>query len=91
MIKILTSAVGIAWVAKSGFSVRIKIIERFGLLVRIHICGEFSLSVRVGREVLLAARSGQRPPSGRVALLSAWVKAFKPYHHGAGRKSGSFL
>jgi len=40
---------------------------------------------------LLAARLGQRPQVGRVALLNALVKAYKPYHHRAGRKSGSFF
>jgi hypothetical protein len=37
---------------------------------------EFRCPFRVGREVLLAARPGQRPQVGRVALLSALVKAY---------------
>lgn len=31
-------------------------------------------------EVLLAARPGQRIQVGRVAFMSAWVKAYKPHH-----------
>jgi hypothetical protein len=41
---------------------------------------KFRCSFRVGREVLLAARLEQRPQVGRVALLSALVKAYKPRH-----------
>lgn len=47
-------------------------------------------SFRVGIVVLLcgAVRTAV-PKVGRVTLLSAWVKAFKPHHRGeAGRKPG---
>jgi hypothetical protein len=30
---------------------------------------------------LLVVRFEQRPIVGRITLLSAWVKAYKPHHH----------
>jgi hypothetical protein len=60
-----------------------------GLILRMGL--GFRCPFRVGIGVLLAARLGQRPQVGRVALLSALVKAYKPYHHEAGRKSGLSL
>ena len=43
--------------------------------------GGFRCPFRVSREVLLVVRLGQRPQVGRATLLSALVKAYKPYHH----------
>src|SRR6185312_3128750 len=41
----------------------------------------FRCSFRVSREVLLVVRFEQRPIVGRITLLSAWVKAYKPRRH----------
>ena len=42
-------------------------------------CGKFRCSYRVGREVLPARRSEQRSSSCCLALLNAWMKAYKPH------------
>ena len=52
---------------------------------------EFRCPFRVGREVLLAARLGQRPQVGRAALLSAGVTAYKPHHYRGPDESPAFL
>ncbi len=50
----------------------------------------FRCSFRVGRKVLPAARLNS-DPSGRAALLSASVKAYKPCHHERPDESPAFF
>ena len=56
-------------------------IEPGGRFKRLIKDSGFRCPFRVGIEVLLAARLGQRPQVGRAALLSAVVTACKPRHY----------
>jgi len=62
------------------------VIERFSK-PNVPLTTNFAVRFRVGREVLLVTRSEQRL-CWPVTLLSVWVRASKPYHHGPDKLSG---
>jgi hypothetical protein len=64
-------------------------LERFPKYPVSLITIDFAVRFRVGREVLLVARLGQRL-CWPATLLNVWVKAYKPYHHKAGQSCPAF-